>query len=81
MPTPEALEARLRKRGSDGEEVIRWRLERAREECREKVIGMYQYVIVNDVLERAEAQLRHVIGSRRVERERILPALTAFDFG
>ena len=78
-PSPEVLEERLRGRGSDAEEEIRKRLERAREEW--KAIDMYRYVIVNDVLERAEAQLRQVIAARRVERERVLPSLAAFDFG
>ena len=80
-PSREVLEQRLRGRGSDAEEVIRRRLERARMELEINTIGMYQYVIVNDVLERAEAQLRHVIGARRVERERVLPAMAAFGSG
>ena len=76
-PSPKSLEERLRGRGSDSEDAILRRLARAREEW--KAIDMYRYVIVNDVLERAEAQLRHVIEARRVERDRVLPALALFD--
>ncbi len=72
-PSPEILEERLRGRGSDSEDVVRKRLEQAREEW--KAIGMYRYVIVNDVLERATAKLRCVIGAKRIERERVLEAL------
>ena len=79
-PSLEVLEQRLRSRGSDGESVIQKRLERAREELRQ--IGMYDYVIVNDEIERATQDLLHVIGARRVERGRVLPGLAGlFDFG
>jgi guanylate kinase len=77
-PSPDALEARLRGRASDGEEMIRKRLDRAREEW--KSIRMYDYVVVNDDLERAVRQLRAVIEARRVERERVLPQLEGFEF-
>lgn len=79
-PSLEVLEERLRGRGSDGESIIVKRLERAREELRQ--IWLYDYVVVNDDIERATQELLHVIGARRVERDRVLPGLgDRFDFG
>jgi guanylate kinase len=78
-PSMEALEARLRARGSDEEGVIRRRLERAREEVR--AVQMYDFVIVNGRLEQAVAELLCVIGAARVARPRVLAALRdGFDF-
>jgi guanylate kinase len=77
-PSLELLERRLRARGSEDETVIRKRLERAREEVRQ--VRMYDYVILNDRLEEAAAELAHVIGARRAERERVLPRLRGFEF-
>jgi guanylate kinase len=77
-PSLEVLERRLRARGSEDGAVIRKRLERAREELRQ--VQMYQYVVRNDQLDRAVADLRHVIGARRVERERVLAQLPGASF-
>jgi guanylate kinase len=77
-PSLEVLAARLRARGSEDEAVIRKRLERAREEVRH--VGMYDYVVLNDRLEPAVAQLACVIGAKRVERARVLPRLSGFEF-
>jgi guanylate kinase len=77
-PSLDVLEERLRARGSEDEGIIRKRLERAREELRQ--VQMYDYVIVNDELERAVCALRHVIGARRLERDRVLPGLVGFEF-
>jgi guanylate kinase len=77
-PSLELLEQRLRARGSEDGTVIRKRLDRAREEVRQ--VRMYDYVILNDRLEEAAAELAHVIGARRAERERVLPRLRGFEF-
>ncbi len=50
-PSPEVLEERLRRRGTEGEEELRQRLRKALEESSEK--DDYQYVVVNDQLHRA----------------------------
>lgn len=57
------LEERLRLRGTDPEEEIRRRLERAREEV--KHYHEYQYIIVNDVFERAVEELEAIIVAER----------------
>ena len=56
---PEELERRLRRRGSEDEAAVRRRLETARAELARA--GDYQYVIVNDDLTRATAELRELI--------------------
>lgn len=79
-PSLECLEERLRERKSDSEEAIRERLARAREEVRE--VRRYDYVVVNDDLDRAVEDLIHVIEACRMVRARVVPMLRdRFDFG
>jgi guanylate kinase len=77
-PSLDAIEQRLRARGSEDESVICKRLERAREELRQ--VEMYDYVVRNDQLERAVGELRAVICAKRVERERVLAELRGLRF-
>ncbi len=58
-PSLEVLERRLRGRGTDTEEAIAGRLERARQEFREA--DFYDYLIVNDDLERSAHALGAII--------------------
>jgi guanylate kinase len=60
----EELERRLKMRGLDREEEIRKRLIQAPQEIREAV--EYQYVIVNDDLDRATLELQSVVRARRL---------------
>lgn len=64
LPTLEELEIRLRLRGLDSEAEIRRRLRRARVEIREA--KRFQYVIVNDALERATSELQSIVRATRV---------------
>lgn len=57
-PSLDELEARLRKRATDAEDVIERRLVKAHDEL--KQYGLYQYLIVNDDLPRAYDRLRAV---------------------
>jgi guanylate kinase len=68
LPTPEELEKRLRQRGLDREEEIRRRLRAARVEIREA--KRFQYVIVNDDLERATLELQSIVRATRVTHTR-----------
>jgi len=68
LPTPGELERRLRLRGLDREEDIRRRLRRARVEIREA--QRFQYVIVNDDLERATLELQSVVRATRITHTR-----------
>ncbi|MDR3607205.1 MAG: guanylate kinase [Oligoflexia bacterium] len=58
-PSLEALEQRLRKRGTDPEETIQKRLKNAEKEMSH--MKRFDYVIVNDDLERAYRQLRDIV--------------------
>jgi guanylate kinase len=63
-PTPRELEKRLRDRGLDEESEIRRRLQNAKKEIRKA--QDFQYVIVNDDLDRAVLELQSVVRAARV---------------
>lgn len=68
-PSWEALEQRLRGRGTDADAVIRTRLENARWEI--GFADRYEYWVVNDDLEAAVARLRAILAAERCRRVRI----------
>ena len=70
-PTLVTLRDRLRHRGTETEAQVRARLALARRELR--CVPEYDYVVVNDRLDDAVAQLRAIIAA---ERCRVRPALT-----
>jgi guanylate kinase len=72
-PSMEQLEARLHARKSESAEAIAKRLARAEEEVREVV--RYDYVIINEDLDRAVAELSAIVAAARLERDRLLPGL------
>jgi guanylate kinase len=57
----DAYEQRLRGRGTESEEAIQRRLQGARRELER--IGEYQYVVINDDLDKAVAELRTIVSS------------------
>jgi len=65
-PSREDLERRLRSRGQDSDEAITRRLERARQEIASS--GEYDFVVVNDDLERASDELRAIAVASRCRR-------------
>lgn len=67
-PSEEELEARLRRRGTENEAEIRIRLKNARKEMAFSTV--YDYLIVNDLLEEAVASLRSIIIAERCRRRR-----------
>ena len=69
------LERRLLRRKSDDEQAIRKRLETAKREITEA--RHYDYLIVNDELERAATDLAQVVASARLAGERVLPVWQA----
>lgn len=69
-PSFEVLEARLRGRATDSEDVIRRRLDVARSEMDEA--PLFDHRVVNDELERATAELLEVIDRERASRVRVL---------
>jgi guanylate kinase len=79
-PSREDLERRIRERGQDSEDEIRRRLERARQEILN--YSAYDFVVINDDLERAGREVQAIsLGSRcRIQQEegRIRDILKSF---
>jgi guanylate kinase len=67
-PSMDELKARLERRAEDSTEVIERRLNNAREEIAQW--GSYDYVLVNDDLQRTFADLKAILGAERMRRER-----------
>ncbi|MBL8505518.1 guanylate kinase [Methylobacillus glycogenes] len=69
-PSIEALEQRLNNRGQDSAEVIKRRLAAAREEMSH--VAEFDYVTINDRFEHALEDLRAIIRSQRLRRDKQL---------
>lgn len=67
-PSIEELEARLRKRAQDSEDVIRRRLEGAEQEMTHWI--EYDYVLLNDDFDETAARLDAILRAERLRRER-----------
>ena len=67
-PSWTELERRLRGRGTDSDEVIEGRLERAREEHRRA--SAYDYLVVNDDFSACSAAVADIVRSERLRTER-----------
>jgi len=68
-PSIEELEKRLRSRGTESEEVITRRLEKARKEM--KASPDYDYIVVNDNIKQAASQIESIITSEKLKPYRI----------
>lgn len=75
-PSLEELERRLRQRNSDDDATLQRRLADARQEILQ--YRLYDYVIVNDRLETATAQLQAIILAERCRADRLRPDLPIF---
>ena len=67
-PSIEVLEERLRGRGTETEEQILKRLNRAKEEFKE--IPKYDYVVENNTIDKAVADLMSVLRAERLKEKR-----------
>jgi guanylate kinase len=65
-PSFAILASRLTNRGTDSEEVIRTRLDKARHEIGQA--PLFDYIVVNDDLDTAEADLLHIIKAGRLKQ-------------
>lgn len=74
-PSIAALDARLRSRGQDSDEVIAARMQKSRDEISHW--AEYDYVLINDNLQVTAARLRGIIEAERMRRVR-QPGLTEF---
>ena len=63
-PSWDELRARLNKRGEDSAEVIELRLKNAATEMAQ--VGKFDFVIINDLFERALADLKTVVAAQRL---------------
>jgi guanylate kinase len=79
-PSRQDVEQRLRARGQDSEQAIARRLERARQEMDRSTD--YDFIVVNDDLERASDELRSIVVASRCRRrnndERLRKILKTF---
>ena len=62
-PSLSELERRLRNRGTESDETVRARLDRARQEYNEA--DFYDYIIINDDVEKAADELSAIINAER----------------
>lgn len=69
-PSLETLKQRLKGRGGDEQEVIEFRVAKAKDEMKQAV--WYNYVIINDNFEESVEQLKSIIIAERCRRERVL---------
>lgn len=67
-PSMQELERRLRQRAQDSDEVIAGRMRRAAEEISHW--DEYDYVLVNDDIDRALSRIMHIVEAERMRRER-----------
>lgn len=73
-PSFEVLEQRLRKRSKDPEPEMRRRLETARREV--DAVSSYDYVVVNDLLERCVGELAGIVVAERAKLARRKTTIT-----
>jgi guanylate kinase len=74
-PSIAELERRLRTRGQDSDEVIRGRMAKSQDEISHW--AEYDYVLVNDDLDRTFDNLKTILTAERLKRDR-QPRLSAF---
>ena len=72
-PSTEELVKRLKARGTESDEVIKLRVETAAKEL--KVAKEYDYIIVNDDIEKATDDILSVIKAEKCKKERIIEDL------
>jgi len=72
-PSIQVLENRLRQRGTDKEETIAKRMERAADDIRN--CSWYDYIVINEDLEKATQEVQAVILSERCRTRRRLPGV------
>lgn len=74
-PSIEACKERLMNRGKDSDEVISQRLAQALEEIKEA--RKYDYIIINDLLDRVFVVFKAVIMAEKVRKKRIVDSVEA----
>ena len=67
-PSKRELERRLRARAQDSDDVVRTRMAKANDEISHW--AEYDYIIVNDDVQRAQTQLETILAAERLKRAR-----------
>ena len=67
-PSMEELENRIRGRGTETDELIRFRMEKARKEM--KLTGHYQYIVENDDVEHAVLCIKAILAAEKLRVKR-----------
>lgn len=75
-PNISELEQRIKKRGTESEDLVKQRLKKGIEEMRQ--IRYYDYVVENDQVERAAEKVRHIIESEHLKVSRNLSQYERF---
>jgi guanylate kinase len=79
-PVYDELKRRLKERGEDRPEIVKRRLKEAKSEIRE--VGLFDYVVINEKLDRAVLELESIVLSARcrveVRKSRIKTILRSF---
>lgn len=71
-PSMQALEERLRRRGTDSDDTVKRRLAHAPDEIRR--MDEYDYVVVNDTIDAAQTSLSAICRAERLRRTRMVDA-------
>lgn len=74
-PSMAELEARLRGRGTEDDATVARRMAKADEQLR--AVDRYDYVVINDELDRARAELEAIVRAERLRVDRVRPRLHA----
>lgn len=72
-PSLEELESRLKGRNTETDDVIKLRVETAKGEL--KQAGNYDYIIVNDMVEKAIDDISSIMKAERCKKERVIDEL------
>ena len=75
-PNLEELRKRIIQRGTETEDLVRHRLEEARHEI--EMMDHYDYVVVNDDVDKAVAQIKAIIQSEHLKQERFIKHFNNF---
>ncbi len=78
-PTFEVLSSRLHGRKTDSEEVIQRRLSRAKEELKE--VSRYDYLVVNDVVDNAAAEVCAIMAAEACRTAKRLHIVEEYNYG
>lgn len=67
-PSFSALEFRLRSRGTEADDIIAQRLEKARAEY--QMVDQYDYIVINDDIDRAAEEIKSIILASRCKKDK-----------